>query len=182
MLLGYWGISHYSSTKASSAKELLESLGYVNSSIYGWGSTGVADSLLGIRYLYSDGSRPVPGHYRPLDTGTELAVYENPRRAAPGLHRQQRRPGGGDGRQHRHLCAAERDCSPPWRRAPTPRCSPPPITFLEGDQGITLRFTTACAGPCYLAIPGTDEALPPTCGWGTGNCWGNTSPWIPWAA
>ena len=34
---------------------MLEALGYVNSSIYGWGSTGVADSLLGIKYLYSDG-------------------------------------------------------------------------------------------------------------------------------
>ena len=58
-LLGYWGISHYSSTKASTAKELLEQLGYVGYSTYGWGSTGVADSLLGIRWLYSDGSRCV---------------------------------------------------------------------------------------------------------------------------
>ena len=57
---------------------MLEALGYVNSSIYGWGSTAVADSLLGIRYLYSDGSRPVPGHYRLLQTDTALAVYENP--------------------------------------------------------------------------------------------------------
>ena len=36
-LLGYWGISHYSSTKASTAKELLEQLGYVGYSTYGWG-------------------------------------------------------------------------------------------------------------------------------------------------
>lgn len=60
-LLGYWGISHYSSTKASTAKELLEQLGYVGYSTYGWAGTGVADSLLGIRWLYSDGSRRWPG-------------------------------------------------------------------------------------------------------------------------
>ena len=66
-LLGYWGISHYSSTKASTAKELLEQLGYVGYSTYGWGSTGVADSLLGIRWLYSDGSRPVAGHWQPVE-------------------------------------------------------------------------------------------------------------------
>ena len=76
-LLGYWGISHYSSTKASTAKELLEQLGYVGYSTYGWGSTGVADSLLGIRWLYSDGSRPVAGHWQPVDCDSAYTLYKN---------------------------------------------------------------------------------------------------------
>ena len=159
MLLGYWGISHYSSTKASSAKELLESLGYVNSSIYGWGSTGVADSLLGIRYLYSDGSRPVPGHYRPLDTGTELAVYENPA-ALPLAYTASSGALAVETAGSTDTFALQNEMLTALAPGADAPLQPAAITFLEGDQGITLRFTTACAGPCYLAIPGTDEALP----------------------
>ena len=159
MLLGYWGISHYSSTKASSAKELLESLGYVNSSIYGWGSTGVADSLLGIRYLYSDGSRPVPGQYDPLDTGTELAVYENPT-ALPLAYTANSAALGvsiADSANTFELQNAMLTSLAPGAQAPLHAAA---LDFKEGEGGITLTFTTACAGPCYLAIPGTDEALP----------------------
>lgn len=159
MLLGYWGISHYSSTKASSAKELLESLGYVNSSIYGWGSTGVADSLLGIRYLYSDGSRPVPGHYRLLDTGTELAVYENPA-ALPLAYTASSGALAVETAGSTDTFALQNEMLTALAPGADAPLQPAAITFLEGDQGITLRFTTACAGPCYLAIPGTDEALP----------------------
>ena len=159
MLLGYWGISHYSSTKASSAKELLESLGYVNSSIYGWGSTGVADSLLGIRYLYSDGSRPVPGHYRPLDTGTALAVYENPT-ALPLAYTASSGALAVETAGSTDTFALQNEMLTALAPGADAPLQPAAITFLERDQGITLRFTTACAGPCYLAIPGTDEALP----------------------
>lgn len=159
MLLGYWGISHYSSTKASSAKELLESLGYVNSSIYGWGSTGVADSLLGIRYLYSDGSRPVPGHYRLLDTGTALTVYENPA-ALPLAYTASSGALAVETAGSTDTFALQNEMLTALAPGADAPLQPAAITFLEGDQGITLRFTTACAGPCYLAIPGTDEALP----------------------
>ena len=162
MLLGYWGISHYSSTKASTAKELLESLGYVNSSIYGWGSTAVADSLLGIRYLYSDGSRPVPGHYVPLDTGTELAVYENPYALPLAFVGSSDAlavslPDGAEAEntfalQNRMITALA-----PGSREPLQAAQ---IAFADGSQGITLTFTPACDGPCYLAIPGLDEVLP----------------------
>ena len=46
-------------------------------STYGWGSTGVADSLLGIRWLYSDGSRPVAGHWQPVDCDSAYTLYKN---------------------------------------------------------------------------------------------------------
>ena len=162
MLLGYWGISHYSSTKASTAKELLEALGYVNSSIYGWGSTAVADSLLGIRYLYSDGSRPVPGHYRLLQTDTALAVYENPY-ALPlafvgsSAALDVALPGADEAEntfalQNQMLTALAPGSSEPLQAAD--------IAFAESGQGIALTFTPACDGPCYLAIPDPDEALP----------------------
>ena len=162
MLLGYWGISHYSSTKASTAKELLEALGYVNSSIYGWGSTAVADSLLGIRYLYSDGSRPVPGHYRLLQTDTALAVYENPY-ALPlafvgsSAALDVALPGADEAEntfalQNQMLTALAPGSSEPLQAAD--------IAFAESGQGIALTFTPACDGPCYLAIPDLDEALP----------------------
>ena len=162
MLLGYWGISHYSSTKASSAKELLEALGYVNSSIYGWGSTAVADSLLGIRYLYSDGSRPVPAHYQPLDTGTELAVYENPYAlplayvaSSAALDVQlpaDDTPENTFALQNRMLTALAPGSAEPLQ--------PAQIEFADSEQGVALTFTPACDGPCYLAIPDAGTQLP----------------------
>ncbi len=72
-LLGYWGISHYSSTQSQHRQGAAEmGLGY---STYGWGSTGVADSLLGIRWQYSDGSRPVAGHWQPVDCDSAYTFY-----------------------------------------------------------------------------------------------------------
>lgn len=162
MLLGYWGISHYSSTKASTAKELLEALGYVNSSIYGWGSTAVADSLLGIRYLYSDGSRPVPGHYARLETDTELAVYENPYAlplAYVGSSDALAVALSGEGEEENTFALQNEMITAlaPGSREPLAAAD---IAFAESEQGITLTFTPACDGPCYLAIPGQEDALP----------------------
>ena len=159
MLLGYWGISHYSSTKASSAKELLEALGYINYSVYGWGSTGVADSLLGIRYLYSDGSRMVPGHYEPLDTDTALTVWQNPY-ALPMAY-----VGSSDA-----LAVSIEDSANTFELQNamltgllpgTPDALlPAGLDFTDPEQGILLTFTAPCDGPCYLAIPGLEGYTP----------------------
>ena len=159
MLLGYWGISHYSSTKASSAKELLEALGYINYSTYGWGSTGVADSLLGIRYLYSDGSRLVPGQYEALDTGTELSVWENPC-ALPMAY-----VGSSDAL---NVSIADSENTFELQNAMltalvpgTPDALlPADLSFEQPEQGILLTFTAPCDGPCYLAIPTLTDMTP----------------------
>lgn len=160
MLLGYWGISHYSSTKASAAKPLLEQLGYVNSSIYGWGSTAVADSLLGIRYLYSDGSRPVPGHYEPLPGDTELQLYRNPY-ALPLAYTASSAALAVDAAAQADPFALQNEMI----RALTGGAAAGPLQaaelqFTGDEQGVRLQFTAPCSGPCYLAIPGTDELLP----------------------
>lgn len=159
MLLGYWGISHYSSTKASSAKELLEALGYINYSVYGWGSTAVADSLLGIRYLYSDGSRPVPGHYDPVDTDTALTVWENPY-ALPMAY-----VGSSDAldvsiADSTNTFALQNAMLTGLLPGTPDALLPAELTFTDPEQGILLTFTAPCDGPCYLAIPGLEGYTP----------------------
>lgn len=159
MLLGYWGISHYSSTKASSAKELLEALGYINYSTYGWGSTGVADSLLGIRYLYSDGSRLVPGQYEQLDTGTELTVWENPY-ALPMAY-----VGSSDAlnvsiENSENTFELQNAMLTALVPGTPDALLPAELNFQQPEQGILLTFTAPCDGPCYLAIPTLTDMLP----------------------
>ena len=159
MLLGYWGISHYSSTKASSAKELLEALGYINYSVYGWGSTAVADSLLGIRWLYSDGSRPVPGHYDPVDTDTALTVWQNPY-ALPMAY-----VGSSDAldvsiADSTNTFALQNAMLTGLLPGTPDAMLPAELTFTDPAQGILLTFTAPCDGPCYLAIPGLEGYTP----------------------
>lgn len=160
MLLGYWGISHYSSTKASTAKPMLEQLGYVNYTVYGWGSTAVADSLLGIKYLYTDGSRPLPAGYQPLETGTALAVYENPW-ALPLAF------AGSD-----EALAVDVEASADTFRlqnqmlsalapgTPDALLAARDVEFDDEASGIGLWFTVPVSGPCYLAVPDTGNFLP----------------------
>ncbi|MCR5107048.1 MAG: YfhO family protein [Lachnospiraceae bacterium] len=79
MLLGYNGLSHFSSCENDVAKNFMGSLGFRNSktwAYYGYGSTGFADSIMGVRYVISqfdEHSKPYP---RILDMGTKF-VYEN---------------------------------------------------------------------------------------------------------
>ncbi len=160
MLLGYWGISHFSSTKASTAKPMLEQLGYVNYTIYGWGSTPVADSLLGIKYLYTDGSRPVYGPYQMLETDTRLAVYQNPYAlpmayvgSSEALEVDVEASGNTFTLQNQMLKALV----PQSGDALLPAEG---VTFEEGGKGIQLTFTAPVSGACYLAIPDTDNYLP----------------------
>lgn len=51
-------------------------------------------------------------------------------------------------------------CSPPWAPGSSEPLQAADIAFAESGQGIALTFTPACDGPCYLAIPDPDEALP----------------------
>ena len=160
-LIGYWGISHYSSTKASSAKELLEQLGYVGYSTYGWGSTGVADSLLGIKYLYSDGSRPVAGHWQQIPSDSGYAVYRNDT-AFPLAYLAQS--------EALNLDADALNDDPftlqnEALRALTGYAGDALVSvepqFSQTEKGtVQVSFTAPITGPAYLAIPGTDTALP----------------------
>ena len=79
MLLDYMGISHFGSTQDDSAVDVLASLGYGNysSNTYYYGSTLFADSLLGIRYLFDDGSRPLPAHWQESGLATDFPSYRN---------------------------------------------------------------------------------------------------------
>ena len=160
MLLDYWGISHYSSTKASTAKPMLEQLGYVNYTIYGWGSTAVADSLLGIKYVYSDGSRPLPAGYQPLETGTTLTAAENPW-ALPLAW------AGGDEALAVDVEASSNTfllqnemLSALVPGTPDALLAAEDVEFDEEASGIGLWFTAPVSGPCYLAVPDTGNLLP----------------------
>ena len=160
-LLGYWGISHYSSTKASSAKELLEQLGYVGYSTYGWGSTGVADSLLGIRWLYSDGSRPVAGHWQPVDCDSAYTLYKNDA-AFPlaYLARQDALSVDVDALTDNTFTMQNAMLQSLTGCTDTALVSVEP-TFSVTDKGtVQVDFTAPLTGPAYMAIPGTEEQLP----------------------
>ena len=160
-LLGYWGISHYSSTKASTAKELLEQLGYVGYSTYGWGSTGVADSLLGIRWLYSDGSRPVAGHWQPVDCDSAYTLYKNDA-AFPlaYLARQDALSVDVDALADNTFTMQNAMLQSLTGCTDTALVSVEP-TFSVTDKGtVQVDFTAPLTGPAYMAIPGTEEQLP----------------------
>ena len=160
-LLGYWGISHYSSTKASTAKELLEQLGYVGYSTYGWGSTGVADSLLGIRWLYSDGSRPVAGHWQQVDCDSAYTLYKNDE-AFPlaYLARQDALTVDADALDGNTFTLQNAMLQSLTGSEDAALVSVEP-TFSVTEKGtVQVDFTAPIDGPAYLAIPGTDEQLP----------------------
>ena len=80
MLLGFEGLTHFSSVQDGTGTMLLMALGYCNyGASYGYlgGSTAAADSLLSIGYfLDRDGGR-VPTHFTASDLDTPWQVYEN---------------------------------------------------------------------------------------------------------
>lgn len=79
LLLNYPGLSHYSSNEIDSVKEFLGNMGYRNYgswSIYANGSSWLADSLLGVKYIVSDDN---PKNYlNIIHTNDETNVYYNP--------------------------------------------------------------------------------------------------------
>lgn len=160
MLLGYWGISHYSSTKASTAKPMLEQMGYVNYTVYGWGSTAVADSLLGIKYLYTDGSRPLPAGYEPLETGTALAVQKNPW-ALPLAYAGSDAALGVDVEASSNTFTLQNEMlSALVPDTPDALLAAEDVEFDDEASGIGLWFTVPVSGPCYLAVPDTGNFMP----------------------
>ena len=80
MLLGFDGLTHFSSVQDGTGTMLLMALGYCNyGASYGYlgGSTAAADSLLSVGYfLDRDGGR-VPTHFTASDLDTPWQVYEN---------------------------------------------------------------------------------------------------------
>ena len=81
MLLGYAGISHFSSAQDNAVCDLLDQMGYRSfgsSALYARGSTAFADSLLSIKYLFDDAKGFVPTHFVPAAISAAHKVYENP--------------------------------------------------------------------------------------------------------
>lgn len=78
MLLGYNGMTHYSSTYNAAVNTLTPKLGIAQSHIWnsGYGSTPLLDSLFAVRYILAD--RQVPAAYTPIgQTEAGTASYEN---------------------------------------------------------------------------------------------------------
>lgn len=78
MLLGYHGMTHYSSTYHASVNQLTPKLGIAQAHIWnsGYGSNPLLDSLFGVRYILDDGM--VPANYPLFIEGENGAnVYSN---------------------------------------------------------------------------------------------------------
>ena len=81
MKYAYNGVSHFSSTEKNAVKRFMADLGYISykefGASYGTGSTMAADSLLGIKYVYS--ALPVDKGYSALsaisNTNTSEYIY-----------------------------------------------------------------------------------------------------------
>lgn len=81
MKYAYNGVSHFSSTEKNAVKRFMADLGYISFkefwASYGTGSTMAADSLLGIKYVYS--ALPVDKGYTELyalsNTNTSQYIY-----------------------------------------------------------------------------------------------------------
>lgn len=78
MLLGYNGMTHYSSTFNAFINSLTPKLGIAQSHFWnsGYGSDSLLDSLFSVKYLIDDGM--VPADYQSIATGQDGAsLYEN---------------------------------------------------------------------------------------------------------
>lgn len=80
MLLGYSGLSHYSSTEKAFVKSFMPLMGFYNNgnwARYQLGSTITADSLLGVKYLLSREDNKY-NEYQKLSGHSNIYIYENP--------------------------------------------------------------------------------------------------------
>ena len=78
MLLGYNGMTHYSSTFNKEVNFFIQKFGIAQSHIWnsGYGDTPLLDSLFGVRYILDDGE--VPSCYNPvMSTEDGKTVYSN---------------------------------------------------------------------------------------------------------
>lgn len=81
MLLGYEGLTHFSSVQDGASSILLMALGYRNyGSSYGYlsGSTAAADSLLSVGWFLAREGDAVPTHFEQTDIAAPWQVYQNP--------------------------------------------------------------------------------------------------------
>lgn len=79
MLLGYNGMTHYSSTFNAAINSLTPKLGISQSYFWnsGYGSNAMLDSLFAVKYILAD--KTVPSSYtKQMDTKKDSASYENP--------------------------------------------------------------------------------------------------------
>lgn len=80
MLLGYNGLSHFSSCETEQVKNFMETLGFRNNenwAYYGHGSTSFADIFMGVRYLLSQYDE-TPKPYEYAFVMHDKYVYHNP--------------------------------------------------------------------------------------------------------
>lgn len=79
MKYAYNGVSHFDSTEKTEVKQFMAKLGYISYknywASYGSGSTASADSLLGIKYVYSTAEEHAGYSRMPRDA--ELIIYKN---------------------------------------------------------------------------------------------------------
>ena len=80
MLLGYNGLSHFSSCETAQVKNFMESMGFRNNenwAFYGYGSTSFADAFMGVKYIlsqYDEIAKPYPRFKNQCD----INVFKNP--------------------------------------------------------------------------------------------------------
>ncbi len=91
-LLGYKGMSHFSSTKNSTNSSWSADLLYYSDNTYGTGSTAFADSINSVKYLFAretgsvltpdlsptQSSDTVPSHFEKSISSDNISIYENP--------------------------------------------------------------------------------------------------------
>ena len=80
MLIGYNGLSHFSSCETEQAMGILESLGFRNNgnwAFYGEGSTSFADCFMGVKYMLSQYDE-TPKPYEKIFEYNDKTVFKNP--------------------------------------------------------------------------------------------------------
>lgn len=82
MMHDYKGVTHYSSAGLTYVRYFLQKLGYNDDSLYtdyGHDNTETADSILGVKYLMSDGSlnSEIHPNYEKIADG-DVSIYRNP--------------------------------------------------------------------------------------------------------
>ena len=159
MLLGFEGLTHFSSVQDGTGTLLLMALGYRSyGASYGYlgGSTAAADSLLSIGYfLDRDGGR-VPTHFTAADLDTPWQVYENEN----ALPRALWSPGSADD----FVLAEDAD---PFTAAETLYAAllgqdATLFTRQEAGAGDAYTFTAQQDGILYAVFTGTGADVPLT--------------------
>ncbi|MCR4990778.1 MAG: YfhO family protein [Lachnospiraceae bacterium] len=80
MQYGYNGITHYSSAGMTYVRYFLQRLGFNDDTLYthyGHDNTATVDSLLGVRYILTDGVNEAKDIYEPIYDG-DVKVFKNP--------------------------------------------------------------------------------------------------------